>query len=414
MKSALHFICFIFLTLINISNCYSEVNLLNYFNTQELTIRLSKEITPKDLRDLKSALKQLDESKKTLHMDSIVLESNGGSGDTAKEIGKLIRARKLNTYLASDAECASACVHVLISGVQRYAFGDVRVHRATFMYDSDKDDHVEKFIKEAKKSNEDYVRSMGISIMLADAMDSTVSWSIRQLTELEKTQWQVLGFDRLAEELYFNQTARDRYISRNEFIHIFKSNYEDCLKEARDFKQTVFDCAKSKSLKAPSYLMQLMKWLDKKLDSYIGTDLNDLSFHDQVEALRKQIRDGKLYKRYTTITEVKDLNSSGSQLKPLDALSVQRMESANKWWVENDTLSVLVMNPIDANLKEVVFELSTTDCNIDSGKKRLLSLPLLANLEANNSAIYSGQLPFNYNKVIGKGSRCGVIKAAFK
>ena len=70
------------------------------------------------------------------------------------------------------------------------------------------------------------------------------------------------------------------------------------------------------------------------------------------------------------------------------------------------------MNPIDANLKEVVFELSTTDCKTDGGKKRLLSLPLLANLEAKNSAIYSGQLPFNYNKVIGIGTRCGVIKAA--
>jgi hypothetical protein len=91
-------------------------------------------------------MKQLDESKKTLHMNSVVLESHGGNGDTAKEIGKLIRARKLNTYLATDAACASACVHVLISGVQRYAFGDVRVHRATFMYDSDNDDHVEKFI----------------------------------------------------------------------------------------------------------------------------------------------------------------------------------------------------------------------------------------------------------------------------
>lgn len=383
-----------------------------YKNTTEVTIRIEHEITPKDLIDLKSALKQLDESKKTLHMNSVVLESHGGSGDTAKEIGKLIRARKFNTYLASGAECASACVHVLISGVQRYAFGDVRVHRATFMYDSDKDDHVEKFIKEAKKSNEGYVRSMGISIMLADAMDSTVSWSIRQLTELEKTQWQVFGFDRLAEELYFNQTARHRYISRNEFIHIFKSNYEDCLNEARDFKQTVFDCAKSKSLKPPSFLIQLMKWLDKKLDSYIDTDMNDLSFHDQVEALRKQIRDGKLYKRYTTITEVKDLKPSNQQLKQIDALSVQKMEAANKWWVENDTLSVLVMNPNHANLKEVVFELSTTDCKTDGGKKRLLTLPLIANLAANDNAIYSGQLPFNYNKVIGIGTRCGLIKAA--
>jgi len=383
-----------------------------YQSTQEVTIRIEQEITPKDLIEFKNALKQLDESKKTLHMNSVVLESHGGSGNAAVEIGKLIRARKLNTYLASDSECASACVDILISGVQRYAFGAVRVHRATFMYDTDDDDHVEKFINEAKKSNEDYVKLMGISILLADAMDSTVSWSIRQLTELEKTQWQVLGFDRLAEELYFNQTARERHISRQEFIDIFKSNYEYCLKEARDFKQTVFDCAKSKSLKPPSYLIQLLKWLDKKLDSYVGTDIESLSFQDQVEALRKQIHDGKLYKRYTNITEVTDLKPSNLQLNSLDAFSVQKMEAANKWWVEDNKLSVLVMNPTKFDLKEVVFELSTTDCKTDGGMKRQLSLPLLANLEAKNSAIYSGQLPFNYNKVLGKGTRCGVIKAA--
>jgi hypothetical protein len=107
------------------------------------------------------------------------------------------------------------------------------------------------------------------------------------------------------------------------------------------------------------------------------------------------------------------LKSRKQELKQIDALSVQKMEASNKWWVENDTLSVLVMNPIDSNLKEVVFELSTTDCKTDEGKKRLLNLPLLANLEAKNSAIYSGQLPFKYNKVIGNGTRCGLIKAAF-
>ena len=178
---------------------HSKVIYEPYQNTQEVTIRIEGEITPKDFIDFKSALKQLDESKKSLHMNSVVLESNGGSSYISKAIGKLIRARKLNTYLPIDAECSSACVHILISGVQRYAFGAVRVHRATFMYDTDKDEHVEKFIGEAKKSNEDFVRSMGISILLADAMDSTVSWSIRQLTELEKNQWQVFGFDRLAE-----------------------------------------------------------------------------------------------------------------------------------------------------------------------------------------------------------------------
>lgn len=390
---------------------HARVIFEQYINTQEVTIHIEQEITPKDLTDFKSALKQLNESKKTLHMNSVVLNSHGGSGDTAVQIGKLIRKRNLNTYLASDATCASACVEILISGVQRYAFGNVRVHRATFMYDSDKDEHIEKFIRDAQKSNEDYVKSMGVSLMLADAMDSTESWSIRQLTEQEKKQWQVFGFDRLAEELFFNQTARERYMSRHEFIDIFKSNYEDCLQAARDFKQTVFDCAKTKKLKEPSYYIQFLKWMSKKFDLYIGSDSTPSSFQEQVDSWREKIRNGNLYMRYTTITEVTDVKPISS-VKFLDKSLVQRMEDANKWWVEKNKLSVLVLNPTKSELKEVVFELSTTDCKTENGKKRLLSLPLHVNLEANNSAIYRGELPFNYDKAIGKGTRCGVIKSA--
>lgn len=405
-----------FVTSISLLTCtlvaHSKVVYEEFKDSHAVAIRIEHEITPKDLTDFKSALKQLDESKKTLHMNSVVLNSHGGSGDVGKEIGKLIRARKLNTYLATDDDCASACVHVLLGGVQRYAFGNVRVHRATFMGESDGDANVGKFIREAQKSNEEYVKSMGVSLMLADAMDSTESWGIRQLTELEKKQWQVNGFDRLTEELYFNQTARERYISRHEFIDIFKSNYDDCLKEARDFKQTVFDCAKNKKLKEPSYYIQFLKWLDKKLDLYIEADSKPLSFQENVEALRQKIRNGKLYLRYTTITEVKEINAQSSNTKTLDSLYVQQMEAANIWWVEGNKLSVLVLNPTKSDLKEVVFELSTTDCKTEGGKKRLLALPLLVNLEASNSAVYNGELPFNYDKVIGKGTRCGIIRNA--
>jgi hypothetical protein len=382
-----------------------------YQNTQEVTVRIEDEITHKDLIDFKSALKQLDDSKKTLHMNSVVLNSFGGNGAAAKEIGRLIRERKLNTYLAKDKSCSSACVHVLIGGVQRYAFGSVGVHRATYMGESDGDEYLQKNIEEATKSNEQHVKVMGVSMLLADAMDTTPSWTIRQLTELEKKQWQVFGFDRLSEELYFNQVSRERYISRREFIDIFKSNYEDCLNQAREFKETVFECSKTKKHKEPSYYTQFLKFLVRKIDFYLGSEIDKLSHHDQVDSLRKNIRYGDLYERYTTITEVTDTKPKSSE-KSLDAQLVQRMEDVNKWWVENNKLSVLVLNPINSDLKEVVFELSSTDCKTENGQKHLLSMPLFANLEANNTAVYSGQLPFDYEKVIGKGTRCGVIKDA--
>lgn len=376
-------------------------------------LRIDGEITEKTFSEFKSALESIDKNKQKIVLNAVQLNSYGGSGDAAREIGKIIRERKLNTYLASDAECASACVHILISGIERYAFGNVRVHRSTFSHDIDRDDVVEGFISEAKKSNEEYVKSMGISHMLADAMETTPSWSIRQLTELEKEQWQVFGYDRLAIELYFNQTARERHISRKEFIDIFKSNYDDCTQQARELKETVFECVKTKKLKESDYYFQFMLWLDKKLDRYEESKAEPLSFNENIESLRKKIRNGKLYLRYSTISELNDSRANNSERKSLNNELVQRMEDANKWWVEDNKLSVLIVNPTNLKLKEIHFELSTTDCKTESGVKHLLSIPLLANLEANNAAIYSGQLPFEYSKVIGKGTRCGMISAAF-
>lgn len=155
-------------------------------DTKEVNLRINGEITAKTLNEFNSALESIDNNNQKIALNAVQLNSHGGSGEAAKEIGKIIRERKLNTYLASDAECASACVHILISGIERYAFGNVRVHRSTFSHDIDRDDVVEGFISEAKKSNKEYVKSMGISHMLADAMETTPSWSIRQLTELEK------------------------------------------------------------------------------------------------------------------------------------------------------------------------------------------------------------------------------------
>ena len=159
----------------NSIDCESKVFLNQYKLTTDLTIRIEGEITSKTLAEFKATLKVLDTSKQTLRLNSVVLDSVGGSGSVAKEIGRLIRSRGLNTYLPSDASCASACVDILISGVQRYAFGDVLVHRSTFFGESHDDSKVESIVAYARKIEEEYIRSMGVSMMLADAIDTTES-----------------------------------------------------------------------------------------------------------------------------------------------------------------------------------------------------------------------------------------------
>jgi hypothetical protein len=88
-----------------------------------------------------------------------------------------------------------------------------------------------------------YIKSMGVSLLLDDAMNNTESWRMRYLTDAEKQQWQVFGTDRLEEERLFNQIARSHNITRTKFIKVFKSNYKKCLNEAKALNMTIFECA---------------------------------------------------------------------------------------------------------------------------------------------------------------------------
>ena len=393
--------------------CQAKVITEQYKLTTELTIRIEGEITHKTLDEFKKALNELDASKQTLRMNSVVLDSIGGSGSVAKEIGKLIRSRGLNTFLPTDASCASACVDILISGVQRYAFGDVLVHRSTFFGESHDDSKVESIVAYARKIEEDYIRSMGISMMLADAIDTTESWKLRKLTDSEKKRWQVFGTDRVAEEILFNQIARKRYISRHEFIGIFKTNYEECLVEAKEFKKTVFDCAEIKNRKSPNILVRSTRAIEKWIDKQFESEQLKKQFPEIVSDLIEKIHSGQIYLRYMLVSELSGSKTSTADesLKSLPKAEVDQMEAANIWWVEDNKIHVFLKNHTKHSIKKFSFSLSNSDCK-GNGKKMLLQFQLPTNLEAENSVVYSSELPFNYVKIIGKGTKCGVLEEA--
>lgn len=406
---------FLFVLILSTSISHSKVITEQYKLTTDLTIRIEGEITSNTLDDFKSALKELDASKQTLRLNSVVLDSIGGSGSVAKEIGKLIRSRGLNTYLPSDASCASACVDILISGAQRYAFGEVLVHRSTFFGESPDDSKVEAIVAYARKREEEYIKSMGISMMLADAIDTTESWRLRKLTEAEKKRWQVFGTDRVTEEILFNQIARKRYISRHEFIGIFKTNYDDCLIDAKEFKKTIFDCAETKNRKPPNIFARTARALEIWIYKQFETEQPKKPFPENVSELKDMIRSGYLYLRYMLVSDLTDSKSVSTEktLKPLSKVEVDQMETSNIWWVEDNNINVFLKNPSRHSIKQFSFSMSDSDCK-GNGKKRLLQFKLPTTLEADSSVVYSSELPFNYLKTIGKGSKCGVIERVYR
>ena len=396
------------------SSSYANV-LLQAYNASEVTIKIVGEITDEDLKDFKDALARMDEEKSVLHMNAVQLDSGGGDPSVAMEIGKLIRERRLNTYIAPDDSCASACVYIAVAGVLRYAFGDLRVHRTSFGNELPDTSMIATRVEEWRREKIAYFASMNISYMLFDAVQSTPNWQIRSITDAEKRQWQLIGADQLTEETLFTEIAKERSISRTEFIHIYKQNYELCLQQAKSFNQTTFECAKDRKVKKISHYQHWLQRLQAWIDGRYPTTTFIQSFEQNVDDLLKQIDRGRVYLRYM---KTEPMSSPTQQLDktlvPIDKDDVNLMEATNVWWAwkKRNTIYVHLANPTRHTIKRITFSISNDNC-IKNGTKRFVSLDLIEPLDRYRAAVYSGSMPFNYAKEVGDGEKCGIVEEAF-
>ena len=246
-------------------NCSATVTLERYKNTNEVTITIDHQIIEEDLIEFKNALGKIETEKKVLHMNSIQLNSRGGSGSVGRQIGSLIRSKGLYTFVGPKSKCESACVYILMGGLVRYAFGEIGVHRATFTAD-DKvdDDKTEEYVRGDIKVTKAYAEMMGMTNQLLDAMLNTESWRMRFITEKEKRMWQVMGTDRAYEERLFTSVAKQLKIPRHDYIQIFSTNYDECLEEAKKFERTAYECAKTKLIKISYWNVFKLLFKDEK------------------------------------------------------------------------------------------------------------------------------------------------------
>ena len=226
----------------------ADVALEKFADSDEMTIRVHGAIKDNDLKDFKAALAKVAKDKQKLHMNAVQLDSHGGERSAGMAIGHAIRNHRLNTYVATDAICHSACALIFIGGVERYPFGEIGVHRTTFFktlpsaYDKFLPEVVGNDIKRVRA----YVSKMGVSSQFSEAILSTPSWFIRAVNEREKYEWQVVGSERVHEEIAINQISRRLKIERDELMQKFEKNYDSCMNEARAFTSTVFACVESR------------------------------------------------------------------------------------------------------------------------------------------------------------------------
>lgn len=157
----------------------------------------------------------------------VLLNSPGGDGEAAMQIGRILRQKKAHTFVTG--RCESACVFILAGGVARAARpGTVGVHAGRLTV-SDPDGKILKEIDATRSLNDSfmiaafnsdirkYFAEMGVEHGLLDVILAHRTRQTYKLSDEQMKQYQVIGFD--------NQYLRERTrmfdtLPGNERIHV--------------------------------------------------------------------------------------------------------------------------------------------------------------------------------------------------
>jgi hypothetical protein len=214
-------------------------------NNKIATIKIVGKMEYGDEEILERELDALKRDGYKLKLNAIQLNTRGGNRFSAMAMGRLIRERKLNTYVAKDSVCGSGCIYVASGGLVRMVYGKVTVHRSSFKDDIEHA-KIEQLTKASDEKTAKHIEDMGLSILVTDAILMTPHWAYREITEQELRRWGVNATDRMYEEMWFRNTAIQTNHSLDEVRDSFVKNINSCSKLPKRFEMTLWDCIASK------------------------------------------------------------------------------------------------------------------------------------------------------------------------
>lgn len=230
------------LLLIVTNAAHATISLEKVHGTENYTIKISKHIRMGDYETFERTLSKVKQLKLKLHMNAIQLDLLGGEPNVARKIGKLIRVQNLNTFVAPEASCTSACIYVAIAGVRRMIYGEVLVHRLSMARDDLRDDEIRESIAAFVAEADLYIKQMDGSHQLIEAINITPNWALRKLTQNEVKHWGIHGSNHITDELEFRSAAMRSGMSRSDFKEAFIEYFDVCRKEEYSFKNLILEC----------------------------------------------------------------------------------------------------------------------------------------------------------------------------
>lgn len=173
--------------------------------------------------------------------NAVMFDTKGGNTHAAQSLGRIIRERRLNTFLAQDAECGSACIYALIGGVVRNVYGEVTVHRSSYN-DTVPIEKIKKFTDWGDARIYKHIYEMGISSQLATAILLTPHWTRRLINKSELDAWSINGMDRMYEEFSARSLASETQTTVNDVQTRLLSMINNCDGQVRDFVMSQWEC----------------------------------------------------------------------------------------------------------------------------------------------------------------------------
>jgi hypothetical protein len=222
---------------------HAEVALQKVGGTNAHTIKITGSVLKEDLKKFQQVLDEVERGRLKLHMNAIQLDLGGGDPEVAKTMGRLIRSKKLNTFLAPNDHCVSACVFLAIAGMDRMIYGAVSVHRLMLIQENLSEDSIRQAIKEHRQEDDQYIAEMDASVLLAEALHFTPNWGLRRLTKDEVQHWGIFGADPVHEAIMFQRGAQATGLSKEKFKAAYVDALNDCRRAQYEFKSLTLDCA---------------------------------------------------------------------------------------------------------------------------------------------------------------------------
>jgi hypothetical protein len=222
---------------------HAEVALQKVGDTNAHTIKITGSVLKEDLKKFQQVLDEVERKRLKLHMNAIQLDVGGGDPEVAKTMGRLIRSKKLNTFLAPNDHCVSACVFLAIAGMDRMIYGAVSVHRLMLIHENLSEDSIRQAMKEHRQEDDQYIAEMDGSVLLAEALHFTPNWGLRRLTKDEVQHWGIFGADPVHEAIMFQRGAQATGLSKEKFNAAYVDALDDCRKAQYEFKSLTLDCA---------------------------------------------------------------------------------------------------------------------------------------------------------------------------